>query len=161
MDALGERRRLAAVVMERRSLNSRWASESWQPIAVLERPGEAGAAPTLLARTESVEQWLHPGFTVEIFRDEAEGYYLNLSTDQPFAFVEWELVDSFAVPRWVTLSYHEAARRLDGGAQVDGVPMPVPWLAWLAAFTQQHLQVPERKKRIPAASFRGAKRDES
>ena len=29
--------------------------------------------------TTAVARWLHPGFTVELFRDEAEGYYLNLT----------------------------------------------------------------------------------
>lgn len=160
VNTVGDYRRVTAVVMERRFLRNRWASESWQPVAVLERPGDA-AAPSLLARTDDMEQWLHGGFVVEIYRDEAEGYYLNLSTDHPCAFVEWDMVDSMAVPRWVTLSYHEAARRMDGGAQVEGVPMPADWLPWLAAFTQQHLTVPERKKRAPIASFRGAQRDDS
>jgi hypothetical protein len=106
------------------------------------------------------EQWLHLGFEVELNRTEAEGYYLNLTTDQPVAFVEWELTERGADPKWVTLSYHEAARRLDGGAQVEAVPMPSEWLPWVAAFTQQHLQVPEKKRRPAPASFLGAKRDD-
>lgn len=145
--------------MERCRIENRWASEVWSPVAVVERAGEESASPLLVERTATREQWLHLGFTVELFRDEAEGYYLNLTTDRPFAFVEWELVDGRAMPRWVTLSYHEAARRMDGGAQVDGVPMPDAWLAWLAAFTQEHLQIPEKKGRIRPASFRGARRD--
>lgn len=152
-------RRPVAVVMERCSIENRWASEVWSPIAVIERSGDMGASPLLVERTATREHWLHLGFAVELFRDEAEGYYLNLTTDRPFAFVEWELVDGRAMPRWVTLSYHEAARRMDGGAQVDGVPMPEAWLPWLAAFTQQHLQTPQKKERIRPASFGGARRD--
>lgn len=151
----------AAVIMERRSIVNRWASERWLPVAVIERAADEATAPILIERTDASEQWLHPGFRVELFRDEAEGYYLNLSTDQPYAFVEWEMRGGMAVPRWVTLSYHEAARRMDGGAQVDGVPVPADWLPWVAAFTQQHLQIPEkRKQRINAASFKGARRDD-
>jgi len=152
-------RRPAAVVTARRVVDNPWASEIWAPIAVIERSGARIQPPILLERNAAGEQWLHLGFEVELNRTEAEGYYLNLTTDQPVAFVEWELVDAGAEPKWVTLSYHEAARRLDGGAQVEAVPMPGEWLPWVAAFTQQHLQVPEKKRRPAPASFLGAKRD--
>jgi len=152
-------RRPAAVVTARRIIDNPWASEIWVPIAVIEREGARAEAPILLERDASGEQWLHLGFEVELNRTEADGYYLNLTTDQPVAFVEWELTETGAEPRWVTLSYHEAARRLDGGAQVEAVPMPGEWLPWLAAFTQQHLKVPEKKRRPAPASFLGAKRD--
>ncbi|HQR22047.1 MAG TPA: DUF3305 domain-containing protein [Burkholderiaceae bacterium] len=153
-------RRPAAVVTARRVVDNPWTSEIWVPIAVIEREGARAAGPLLLERTAAGEQWLHLGFEVELNRTEAHGYYLNLTTDQPAAFVEWELTESGCVPRWVTLSYDEAARRLDGGAEVEAVPMPGDWLPWLAAFTQQHLEIPEKKKRRHApASFLGAKRD--
>jgi len=152
-------RRPAAVVTARRIVDNPWTSEIWVPVAVIERAGPRDQGPILLERNAAGEQWLHLGFEVELNRTEAEGYYLNLTTDQPVAFVEWELTESGADPRWVTVSYHEAARRLDGGAQVEAVPMPSEWLPWVAAFTQQHLQVPEKKRRPAPASFLGAKRD--
>ncbi len=152
-------RRPAAVVTARRIVDNPWTSAIWVPIAVIEREGARSEGPILLERNEAGEQWLHLGFEVELNRTEAEGYYLNLTTDQPVAFVEWELTDMGAEPRWVTLSYHEAARRLDGGAEVEAVPMPGDWLPWLAAFTQQHLKAPEKKRRPAPASFLGAKRD--
>ena len=153
-------RRPAAVVTARRIVDNPWTREIWLPVAVIEREGARATGPLLLERTAEGEQWLHLGFEVELNRTEAYGYYLNLTTDQPAAFVEWELSDSGCVPRWVTLSYDEAARRLDGGAEVEAVPMPGEWLPWLAAFTQQHLEIPEKKKRRHApASFLGAKRD--
>ena len=155
-------RKPAAVVMAKHLIDNPWASEIWVPVAVIERDGARDEAAVLLERNTAGEQWLHLGFEVELNRTEAEGYYLNLTTDQPVAFVEWELTEIGAEPRWVTLSYHEAARRLDGGAQVEAVPMPSEWLPWVAAFTQQHLQIPEKKKRRHApASFLGAKRDNS
>ena len=151
--------RPAAVVTARRIVDNPWTSAIWVPVAVIERQGTRSEGPILLESNEAGEQWLHLGFEVELNRTEAEGYYLNLTTDQPVAFVEWELTETGAEPRWVTLSYHEAARRLDGGAQVEAVPMPGEWLPWLAAFTQQHLKVPEKKRRPAPASFLGAKRD--
>jgi hypothetical protein len=154
-------RRPAAVVTAKRIVDNPWTSEIWVPVAVVERDGGGlPGAPILLERNAAGEQWLHLGFEVELNRTEAEGYYLNLTTDQPVAFVEWELTDKGAEPRFITLSYHEAARRMDGGAQVDAVPMPSEWLPWLASFTQQHLQIPEKKRRAKPASFQGAKRDD-
>jgi hypothetical protein len=146
--------------MERRTIANRWASEMWLPVAVLEHEAPAGTEAVLVMRDEAREQWLHSGFSVTLFRDEAEGYYLNLTTDTPFAFVEWELTEGGAIPRWVTLSYNEAARRMDGAAQVDGVPMPADWLPWVADFTQTHFQPPKKKERIRPPSFKGAHRDE-
>lgn len=151
--------RPAAVVTARRVVDNPWTPEIWVPIAVIERAGSRTDSPILLERTEAGEEWLHLGFEVELNRTEAYGYYLNLTTERPVAFVEWERTDSGAQPRWVTLSYDEAARRLDGGAEVEAVPMPPEWLPWLAAFTQQHLQIPEKKRRPSPASFLGAKRD--
>ncbi|MEY2897603.1 MAG: hypothetical protein RL669_1872 [Pseudomonadota bacterium] len=147
--------------MERRAIANRWVSEVWTPVAVIEQEGDEGGAPVLVERDEARERWLHPGFSVGLFRDEAEGYYLNLTTDTPFAFVEWEAREDGAVPLWVTLSYNEAARRMDGGALVEGVPMPPDWLPWVAEFTETHFKPPKKKERIRPPSFKGARRDES
>jgi hypothetical protein len=146
--------------MERRIIANRWASEMWVPIAVLEPEG-SGDEPVLVMHDETRQQWLHPGFSVSLHRDEAEGYFLNLTTDVPYAFVEWAETESGAAPRWVTLSYHEAARRMDAGAQVEGVPMPPDWLPWVAEFTQTHYQPPKKKDRIRPPSFKGARRDDA
>ena len=158
--ATNDLKRPAAVVIAKRVVDNPWASEIWAPVAVIERAGTRDQAPILVDRNAAGEQWLHLGFEVELNRTEADGYYLNLTTEQPVAFVEWELTEAGGEPKFVTLSYNEAARRMDGGAQVEAVPMPVEWLPWVAAFTQQHLQVPEKKRRPAPASFRGAKRDD-
>lgn len=153
-------RRFAAVLMEHRAIDNPWVSGVWRPVAVLEDETGEAQAPRLVESDNGRELWLHTGLAVEIFRDEADGYYLNLTTEQPFAFVEWEATEEGgAVPRWITLSYDEAARRLDGGAQVEGVPMPAHWLNWLAAFTDEHFVPFKKKDRVRPQSFKGAKRD--
>jgi hypothetical protein len=101
---------------------------------------------------------LHPGFSIELFRDEAEGYYLNISAEQAFAFVVWRSEDGIPAPASVTLSYNEAARMMDAQEQVDGVPLPPELHDWLAGYVVQHYK-PEPKKRSRAPSFQGAKRD--
>jgi hypothetical protein len=145
--------------MERTRLESRWQSEKWETIGVVPDRDPAGAAPRLLVENEECAQWLYPGFKLELFRDEAEGYYLNLSSNKPFVFVNWLEEEGAGVPKAVTVSYNEAARMLDSGVRVDGVPMPAQWIPWLAEYVERNYK-PEPKKRIRPPSFKGAKRDD-
>ncbi|MCX7892306.1 MAG: DUF3305 domain-containing protein [Burkholderiales bacterium] len=146
-----------AVVMERRVLANRWQSEAWRVADVVPWDGAPGE-PRLLRDDGASAQWLWPGFAIELYRDEAEGYYLNLSSGSPVVFVMWRLEEGQGVPKIVTASYHEAGRMLDGGEQVDNVPMPREAAAWLAEFTDAHLK-PEPKKRARPPSFKGARRE--
>jgi Protein of unknown function (DUF3305) len=149
-----------AVIMERRRLANRWQSDAWQPIGVVPDPDAAAAPPRLLFRDAEREQWLHPGFKLELFHDEAEGYYLNLHSPQPYVFVNWLEEDGAGVPKSVTVSYNEAARQMDGGAQVDGVVMPPEWIGWLVDYVERHYRPEPKKKRIRPPSFKGARRDD-
>jgi hypothetical protein len=149
-----------AVVMERTPLvNNRWESEKWEPIGVVPDTSEAGAPPRALIEDASRAQWLSPGFKLQLFHDEAEGYYLNLSSNRPFVFVNWLEEEGAGVPKAVTVSYNEAARLLDAGTRVDGVPMPVHWIPWLAEYVERNYR-PEPKKRARPPSFKGARRDD-
>jgi len=145
-----------AVLMERRALANRWQSETWQPVAVVADPGETG--PRLVADDGARSQWLHPGFVIELHRDEAEGYYLNITTEQPYVFVLTRVEEGRAVPKSVTVSYHEAGRMMDGGEQVDGVPMPVEVAELVGAYLSANYR-PEPKKCSRPPSFKGARRD--
>jgi hypothetical protein len=64
------------------------------------------------------------------------------------------------VPKSVTVSYNEAARMMDGGARVDGVPMPAEWIPWLEQYVMKHYKPEPKKKRSRPPSFKGAHRDE-
>jgi hypothetical protein len=140
-----------AVVMQRRETRNAWQSEVWEPWGVLAGYGEAGA-PRLLVDEAGLQHWLHTGFTLELHRDEAEGYYLNVSSDTPKVFVLWRLDGDDAVPLQVTASYNEASRWLDGGHSVDGVPMPPEVFAWTGEFVEANYR-PEPKRRIKPRSF--------
>jgi hypothetical protein len=99
---------------------------------------------------------LHPGLEVALHRDEAEGYYLNLTSGAPVWFVMWRTGDddpSLAWPELVTLSYNEAGRLLDAQERVDNVPLPGEYVAWLQGFAEEHYH-PEPKQRRRPASFR-------
>ncbi len=145
-----------AVIMERRVLDNRWQAERWAPLAIV--PDTDAGEPRLLLEDSERAQWLHPGFAIELHRDEADGYYLNLTTETPYVFVNWRMVDDLAVPKIVTVSYHEAARMMDGGELVDGVPLPPELLGWIDEFVRAHYRPEEKKGKIKPPSFKGAKR---
>lgn len=142
--------RRLAVVMQRRPLQSRWQSEAWEPVGVLldESPGE----PRQIVDRPETTQWLYPGFEVVLRVSEAEGYFHNVSTRQPRVFVLWRMEDGKAVPQYVTVSYDEASRWMDGGESVDSVPMPAELFAWVGEFVEKNYRA-QPKKRIKPQSF--------
>src|SRR4051812_148168 len=106
------------IVMQRRALKSRWVDCVWEPWSVL--PARAGdsvsKAPRLLVEDVNLAQWLHSGFTLVLHKDECEGYYLNVSAQDPRVFVLWRMAEEGeqrALPVEVTVSSDEAARWLD------------------------------------------------
>lgn len=147
-----------AVVMRREKLHG--PSSHWQPWrwglddVVPDEPG-FGREPRLLHEGEEVQRWLHPGFKVELFRDEAEGYHLNVTSPAPCWFVLWRMEEEASVapepiprPVIVTLSYSEAGRWLDAQETVEQVPAPAEVVAWLRAFVDEHYAIePKRRKR--------------
>src|SRR4051794_13175425 len=112
--------RRLAVIMEREAVESRWESHRWQMLGVVQDVG--GEVRTIL-ETPTLLRRLHPGFEVTLFVDEAEGYYLNVSSEAPSVFVSIRndegAVDPY--PFQATLSYNEAARWMDGGEKVERV----------------------------------------
>ncbi len=147
-----------AVVMQKTLLDNRWQSEQWEAVGVVPDEEPAGAVPRCLQKGDKQELWLYPGFVIALYRDEAEGYYLNISAEQAFAFVVWRQEDGPPQPASVTLSYNEAARMMDAQERVDGVPLPPELHDWLSGYVMQHYK-PEVKKRSRAPSFQGARRD--
>ena len=105
-----------AVVMERDFQPNRWEDWRHRIAEVLPMQDAFGDAPRVLRDDGKLCSTLHPGLRVELFADEGEGYYLNLSSGAPVWFVVWRADDedpSRAWPEQVTLSYNEAGRRLD------------------------------------------------
>ena len=143
-----------AVVMQRRPARSRWADVVWEPHGVV--PGYLGVERKLLVEHDGVAQWLHPGFKLELHRDEIEGYYENVVTADPRVFVLWRMEGEDALALDVTASRDEASRWLDGGHSVDGVPMPPEIYAWVGDYVEKNYR-PEPKKRIKPRSFQHPK----
>jgi len=60
-------------------------------------------------------------------------------------FVVWRLEDDAPSVLMVTVSYGEAARMLDAGENVEGVPLPADLKGWVEDFARHHYQPPEKK----------------
>lgn len=144
-----------AVLIERRKAPNSWQEWSFRITDVVDDAEQFGATPRLLRDDGRTALFMHPGLRVTLFRDEAEGYYLNLASGHPVWFVMWRIDDADASRAWpesVTLSYHEAARSLDAQERVDTVPLPAEARAWLQVFTDENYK-PEPKQRRRLASF--------
>ena len=144
-----------AVVMEREAQPNRWEDWRFRIAEVVADEAAFGTAPRVLRDDGRVQHMLFPGLALELFRDEGEGYYLNLSSGAPVWFVMWRVDDgdpSIARPETVSLSYNEAGRWLDAQERVDNVPLPDDLRAWLQAFVDANYR-PELKQRRRPQSF--------
>ena len=170
-----------AVLMRKQNIDNPWVSYRWAPQEVLPDLGQFNSKQSnaisgqFLGRDADGESWLFTGYELDLFPDEAEGYYLNVSATTPSWFVMWRLEEdieryvdeqslelakaesSFAVPHRICVSYNEAARLLDGGESVDTVPMSEQHASWLQEYVNDNYR-PEPKKRHKPASFKGAER---
>jgi len=147
------------VIMARIPLESRWASERWQPRAVevaTPRLGVPAARDVVPGTGPSIPEgadgnhWRCTGFEIELHPTEAEGYFLNLTAPDPRIFVMWRMFDDDSMPRarpvLVTVSYNEAGRFMDAGEQVDGVPMLPSIAQWIRGFVDVHYKPEPRRK---------------
>jgi len=144
-----------AVVLEREANPNQWEAWRFRLVGVVPHEQAFGGAARVLRDDGKVQQTLHPNFTLELFRDEAEGYFLNLTSGAPVWFVMWRIDDedpSRAWPETVSVSYTEAGRWLDAQERVDNVPLPADGIAWLQAYADEHYR-PEPKKRRRPQSF--------
>jgi len=170
-----------AVLMRKQNIDNPWVAYRWVPQEVLPDFGQFNSQLSksivgqFLGRDTDGESWLFTGYELDLFPDEAEGYYLNVSATKPSWFVMWRLEEdiehyideqslplaksevSFAVPHRICVSYNEAARLLDGGESVDTVSMSEQHASWLQEYVNDNYR-PEPKKRHKPASFKGAQR---
>ncbi len=144
-----------AVLIERARNPTPWEAWRFRIADVIVDDGRFGDGWRMLRDDGRMALVLHTGLHVTLFRDEGEGYFLNLTSGAPAWFVMWRIDDedpSHAVPQFVTLSYNEAGRSLDAQERVDSVPLPAEVAEWLKAFTDQHYR-PEPKQRRRPPSF--------
>ena len=156
-----------SVIMRREPIvgaMSRWQSHRW----VLEDVVLEGEVSTVeitqvasqIYKNDGVERWKHDSYVVNLYTDDTEGYYLNVTTDAPCWFVLWRMEEEASItdepiakPEMVSLSYHDAGRWLDAQETVEQVPLPPEIVAWLQAFVDEY-HVAEIKKRKRPESFK-------
>jgi hypothetical protein len=140
-----------AVVMRKDFIDNPWQSYRWVLDEVVYDVGQfahkkpdhiLSDRPAMCMRSdETTERWLYTGFEIQLYKDEAEGYYLNSTSTHPAWFVMWRLED------------HPNG----GGETVENVPLDSDTAQWLSDFVMENYK-PEPKKRARPASFKGAHR---
>ncbi len=150
-----------AVLMRREPVQgpmARWQPWRWTLAEVVPHEPGFGEQPRCLRESAHDALWLYPDWTVELFPDDAEGYWLNATSPEPAFFVLWRLHEpddgspALAVPQAVSLSYHDAGRWLDAQETVETAPAAADLVQWIRAFAEQHF-VPEPKRRQRPQSF--------
>ena len=142
-----------AVILERESVESRWESHRWQLLGVV--PDTGGEVRDILRHDKHLQR-LFPGIEVTLYRDEAEGYFLNVSSEAPSVFVALRIDEATSEPYpfQATLSYNEAARWMDSSERVERVPVWPELFAWMGEWVEANYR-PEPKKRRKPRSFEG------
>jgi hypothetical protein len=144
-----------AVVIEREREPNAFENWRFRIVDVVPNEDAFGAESRVLRDDGKLRQTLYPGFRLELYRDQAQGYFLNLSSGTPVWFVVWRVDDddpSRAWPETVSVSYEEAGRWLDAQERVDNVPLGADVAAWLQAYTDATYR-PEPKERRRPQSF--------
>ena len=68
----------AAVIMERKVIVNRW-----ETCAIVRDTDVKGAPARDIVQTDKLTQTLYPGHLIRLHRDEAEGYYYNITSPAP------------------------------------------------------------------------------
>src|SRR5258708_23403036 len=123
-------RSMLGVILAREAVESRWETHHWQLLGVV--PDVGGEARTIV-ETPASRQRLFPGFEVILFPDEAEGYYLNASSEVPSVFVSIRSDEAggASYPVQATLSDNEAGRWMDVGGKGGRGPARPGHAAWM------------------------------
>lgn len=145
-----------SVIMERRQITGNpWVSESWSALGVTvggpsaqTLPAGNSAQPRLLVEGSQAAQFLWSGLTVELFPDEAESYYHNLTVQAPGCYVVVRpREDGMPRPVLVSVSFDVAQAYQEGGEIVYSVPLPAQLYRATEAFVLAHYVPEKRRKR--------------
>ena len=127
-----------------------WSVPSWSAVSVVAGKHLSGedAGCTPIREDEDEAQYLWSGLPLELYRDEAEAYWYNLTSEKPSLFVIChESPDGELTPFRVTADRDAASVCLESEDQVFSVPVPPEIYQSLEQFVVQHYVPKERKKR--------------
>lgn len=151
---------VAVMVEFQRVDNNRWVDGRWVVTGVVS--GEQLATDGIQCRqihtSDTGQQYLWSGFSVELHKDDAESYYYNLMSDNPGAFVICNEEQGEPLqPEFVTLSYGEATSYMETDARVERVAMPAELYRRLEQYVLANY-VPEKKKKRKRDNWKKADR---
>jgi hypothetical protein len=135
-----------AVLMQRRTLQHRWADEAWEAVGVVPDRGDLPPV-QVLSESPGRDYYLVSGLELELYPDENEGYYENCVAPESKVFVLWRMENGRAMPVRASVSYVEGTRMFDSGENADGVTMSAEIYAWLAGYLRAHYQPKPRRGR--------------
>ena len=140
---------LAVILDKRRTHTTPWRTHTWGAAGVVAAAGgDRSHGPQCIRAEEALEQYLWPGFELRLYRDEAESYYHNLTSDNPGLFIVCRFdEDERPEPFLVTAAYDEASAYMEADDTVYRVPMPPEVYRWVEAYVLANYQPQERKKR--------------
>jgi hypothetical protein len=143
----------ASVILEREEVESRWESHRWQVVAAIP---DVGGDPRTIQVSSGVIHRMFSGLELTLYADEAEGYFLNVSSGLPSVFVSVRTDEATGEPYafQATLSYNEAARWMDGGESVERADAWPELAAWIGQWVEENYR-PEPKRRQRPKSFEG------
>ena len=127
-----------------------WSVPSWSATSVVagEHLVGTGAGCTVIHEDEDDAQFLWSGLTLELYRDQAEAYWYNLTSDSPSLFVIChESPEGEVTPFQVTADRDSASVVLESDDQVFAVPVPPEIYQHLEQFVVNNYVPQERKKR--------------
>ena len=135
-----------AVLMQRRTVQHRWADEAWEAVGVVPDRGDLPPV-QVLSQSPERDYYLVSGLELELYPDENEGYYENCVAPESKVFVLWRMENGRAMPVRASVSYVEGTRMFDSGENADGVTMSAEIYAWLAGYLRAHYQPKPRRGR--------------
>ena len=135
-----------AVLMQRRTVQHRWADEAWEAVGVVPDRGDLPPV-QVLSQSPERDYYLVSGLELELYPDENEGYYENCVAPESKVFVLWRMENGRAMPVRASVSYVEGTRMFDSGENADGVTMPAEVYAWRAGYLLEHDQPEPRRGR--------------
>jgi hypothetical protein len=140
-----------AVVMRRRMIeHGRWRVPSWDVLSVLpaDHLASRGASREPVRKGDEEEQYLWSGFALELYRDEAESYWYNLTGDNPALYVLChETPEGDMEPFLVTADHDQGTAGVEADDKVFIAPIPQDIYQEIERFIVEHYVPAERKKR--------------
>ena len=119
-----------SVVLQRQTkIVNRWESVQWDVAAVISDPDGPKnlQGPVPIKESSKLSQYLWKGLRMKLYKDACEGYWYNLMSENPYAFIVCEQdVDENEppIPMLITASQDEAGAHLETDALVLSAPLP-------------------------------------